>query len=148
MSDRIEKSIGLKAPIERVWRALTDQNEFGEWFQVKLNDPFVPGETTSGRLIYPGYEGLPWEVMVVDMEKPRYLSFKWHPYAVDPNIDYSQEEPTLVEFRLEPTSNGTRLTITESGFNGVPHHRMPEAMRQNEGGWEEQMKNIKAYVEQ
>jgi len=106
MSDRIEKSIVLSAPIERVGRAITDSAEFGEWFRVKLDDPFVPGQRAKGHITLPGYEHVIWEVQVVRMERPRLFSFTWHPYAIDPNVDYSGEASTLVEFRLEPTSNG------------------------------------------
>jgi uncharacterized protein YndB with AHSA1/START domain len=147
MSDRIEKTIELKAPIERVWRALTDHSEFGEWFRVKLDGSFVPGKAATGRITYPGYEHLKWEVKVKQMDAPRLFSFTWHPYAVDPDVDYSPETPTLVEFRLEPTANGTRLTVVESGFDSLPDNRRPDAFRMNEGGWTEQMKNIQAHVE-
>ncbi|HYG86033.1 MAG TPA: SRPBCC family protein [Azospirillum sp.] len=147
MTDRIEKSIELNAPIERIWRALTDHTEFGEWFRVKLEGPFVPGEISRGRITYPGYEHITWEATIKQMEAPHLFSFTWHPYAVDPNVDYSQETPTLVEFRLEPTLNGTRLTLVESGFDALPSHRRPDAFRMNEGGWTEQMKNIQAHVE-
>ena len=147
MSDRIEKTIDLNAPVERVWRALTDYREFGNWFRVNLENPFVPGEVTSGHVIYPGYEHVVMRVKVTRMEEPRYFAFTWHPYAIDPDVDYSGETPTLVEFRLEPALNGTRLTVVESGFDAVPAHRRAEAFRMNEGGWEEQMRNIKAHVE-
>lgn len=147
MSDRIEKSIELNAPVEQVWRALTDHNEFGAWFRVKLDGPFVPGEVSRGRITYPGYEHVVWEAKVVAMEKPRRFAFTWHPYAVEPDVDYSKEQPTLVEFRLEPTATGTRLVVVETGFDALPAHRRPDALRMNEGGWEEQMKNIKAHVE-
>src|SRR5688572_10975371 len=98
-TDRIEKRIELKAPLSRVWRALTDHREFGEWFRVKLESPFVPGETTQGKITYPGYEHLVMEVVVQKMEPEHIFSFHWHPYAVDPKVDYSKEPPTLVEFR-------------------------------------------------
>jgi uncharacterized protein YndB with AHSA1/START domain len=147
MSNRIEKTIELNAPIEKVWRALTDHNEFGEWFRVKLDGPFVPGEVSSGHITYPDYEHLKWEARIKQMEAPRLFSFTWHPYAIDPAVDYSKETPTLVEFRLEPTPKGTRLVLVESGFDAVPGDRMPEAMRKNDGGWTEQMKNIQAHVE-
>ena len=147
MPDHIEKEIELNAPIERVWRALTDHEEFGEWFRVKLEGPFVPGEPARGRITYPGYEHVVWEARVVTMESPRLFSFTWHPYAVDPDRDYAQEPPTLVEFRLEPLANGTRLVITESGFDQLPGDRRPDALRMNEGGWAEQIKNIQAHVE-
>ena len=105
-TDRIEKSIELKAPVSRVWKALTDHREFGTWFRVKLEGPFVPGEVSRGQITYPGYEHIRWEAVVQRMEPERLFSFTWHPYAVDPNEDYSGEPPTLVEFTLEPTANG------------------------------------------
>jgi uncharacterized protein YndB with AHSA1/START domain len=147
MSDRIEKVIELKAPIDKVWRALADHEQFGTWFRVKLDGPFVPGEVSSGHMTYPGYEHLKWQAKVVAMEEPRFFSFTWHPYAVDPDKDYSGETPTLVEFRLEPIAAGTRLTVTESGFDSVPAERRDEAMRMNEGGWSQQVENIRAHVE-
>ncbi|HEX4025437.1 MAG TPA: SRPBCC family protein [Steroidobacteraceae bacterium] len=147
MADRIEKTIELKAPIERVWRALTDYEEFGQWFRVKLQGPFAPGALSSGHITHPGYEHVRWEARIRQMQAPRLFSFSWHPYAVDPEVDYSQEAATLVEFRLEPTPQGTRLTITESGFEALPPHRQPDALRMNEGGWEQQTSNIRAHVE-
>lgn len=147
MTDRIEKSIELNAPIERVWRALTDHAEFGEWFRVKLDAPFVPGQVSRGRVTHPGYEHVNWEVRIKQMDAPRYFAFTWHPYAIDPGIDYSGEEPTLVEFRLDAVSGGTRLTVVESGFDALPVHRRPDALRMNESGWSAQMDNIKAHVE-
>ena len=144
---RIEKSIELNAPIERVWRALTDHNEFGEWFRVKLDGPFAPGEVATGRITYPGFEHVRWEARIKQMEAPRLFSFTWHPYAVDSDVDYSQEAPTLVEFRLEPTLNGTRLIIVESGFDAPPNNRKPDVLRMNDAGWTEQIKNIQAHVE-
>jgi uncharacterized protein YndB with AHSA1/START domain len=148
MTDRIEKRIVLKAPVSRVWRALTDYQEFGEWFRVKLDGPFEAGQTTRGYITYPGYEHLKWEVVVQAMEPERLFSFTWHPYAVDPTVDYSAETPTLVEFRLEAaeTGEGSMLTVTESGFDKLHEHRRQEAFRMNDGGWSEQMKNIEAYV--
>ena len=106
MTDRIEKRIELKAPVARVWRALTDHREFGEWFRVRIDGPFVPGEASRGNITYPGYEHLQWEAVVKAMEPERLFSFTWHPYAVDPKVDYSKEPQTLVEFRLEKTSRG------------------------------------------
>jgi uncharacterized protein YndB with AHSA1/START domain len=149
MDDRIEKRIELKATVSRVWRALTDYREFGEWFRVKLDGPFVAGQISSGHITYPGYEHLQWEVAVQKMEPERLFSFTWHPYAIDPKIDYSTETPTLVEFRLEKTaSGGTLLLLTESGFDKIPSGRRLEAFRRNDGGWTEQMKNIDSYVAQ
>jgi uncharacterized protein YndB with AHSA1/START domain len=147
MSDRIEKTIDLRAPVERVWSAITDFNEFGQWFRVKLDGPFVAGQPSSGHITYPGYEHVVWQAQVVTMDRPRLFSFTWHPYGVDPDVDYSKETPTLVEFRLEPIAGGTRLVVVESGFGKVPAHRREEAFRMNDGGWAEQVKNIQAHVE-
>jgi uncharacterized protein YndB with AHSA1/START domain len=146
MADRIEKRIELKAPVARVWRALTDYREFGEWFRVKIEGPFVPGEVSRGHITYPGYEHLQWEAVVKAMEPERLFSFTWHPYAVDPKMDYSAEPQTLVEFRLEKTAQGTLLLVTESGFDRIPAGRRAEAFLRNDGGWAEQMKNIERHV--
>ena len=117
MTDRIEKTIELKATVARVWRALTDHHEFGQWFRVRLEGPFVPGQVARGNILHPGYEHLRWEAVVQRMEPERLFSFTWHPYAIDPNQDYSGEPPTLVEFTLEKIATGTRLRIVESGFD-------------------------------
>ena len=146
MSDRIEKRIELKAPVSRVWRALTDYKEFGEWFRVKIDGPFVEGQVSTGHITYPGYEHLKWEAVVQKMEPERLFSYTWHPYACDPKMDYSKETPTLVEFRLEKTATGTLLVVTESGFDKIPKERRDEAFRMNEGGWTQQMKNIESHV--
>jgi uncharacterized protein YndB with AHSA1/START domain len=148
MTDRIEKTIELKAPVSRVWRALTDHNEFGAWFRVRLEGPFVAGQVSRGQITYPGYEHLRWEAVVQKLEPERLFSFTWHPYAVDPTEDYSGEPSTLVEFTLEKTANGTLLRIVESGFDKLPNKRRLEAFRMNEGGWSEQIKNIARHVEQ
>ncbi len=146
MSDRIEKQIELHAPISRVWRALTDHREFGEWFLVKLDGPFAVGRLARGQITYPGYEHLKWEAVIKAMEPERLFAFTWHPHAIDPNVDYSHEEPTLVEFRLTQTASGTLLVLTESGFDKIPADRRFTAFRGNDGGWTEQMKNIELYV--
>jgi uncharacterized protein YndB with AHSA1/START domain len=148
MNDKIEKQIELRAPVARVWLALTDHQQFGEWFRVRIDSPFVPGETAVGNILYPGYEHLKWEAVIQKMEAERLFSFTWHPYAVDPAVDYSNETPTLVEFRLQPTASGTLLTLTESGFDRIPAHRRADAFRMNEGGWTQQIKNIENYVAQ
>jgi uncharacterized protein YndB with AHSA1/START domain len=145
-TDRIEKQIELKAPPARVWRALTDHREFGQWFRVDLNGPFAPGETTSGQITHHGYEHLKFEVIVQEMRPEVLFSFLWHPYAVDPAVDYSAEPHTRVEFRLEKVGDGTLLSVTESGFDKIPPGRRHEAFRMNEGGWAAQMKNIEAHV--
>ncbi|MGA2810961.1 MAG: SRPBCC family protein [Candidatus Acidiferrum sp.] len=148
MSNRIEKRIELRAPVTRVWRALTDYREFGEWFRVKLEGPFLAGQTSRGYITWPGYEHLKWEAVVQKIEPERLFSFTWHPYSVDPKIDYSQETPTLVEFRLEKTTSGTLLMVTESGFDKIPSARRAEAFLRNEGGWAQQIVNIEKHVAQ
>jgi uncharacterized protein YndB with AHSA1/START domain len=148
MSDRIEKRIELAAPISRVWRALTDYREFGQWFGVKLDGPFAAGQVSRGHITHPGYEHLKWEAVVQKMEPERLFSFTWHPYAIDPKIDYSEEPPTLVEFRLEGAASGTLLLVTESGFDKIPSHRRLDAFRMNDSGWAQQLKNIEKHVAQ
>ena len=147
MSDRIEKSIEIDAPVERVWHALTDHREFGEWFKVRLDQPFVAGAESTGQMTYPGYEHMPWKAKVVAMDEPRLFSFRW-PQADEKDQVREDWAWTLVEFRLEPVGSGTRLTVTESGFDGLPDYRRAEAYRMNEGGWAEQVGNIKAHAEQ
>jgi uncharacterized protein YndB with AHSA1/START domain len=146
MEDRIEKRIEIAAPVDRVWRALTDSRQFGEWFLVKMDGPFVAGEPVGGQLTYPGYEHLRMEIVVKAIEPKTLFSYTWHPYAVDPKVDYSKETPTLVEFRLGATAGGTLLTVTESGFEKIPGARRAEAFRMNLDGWAKQMENIESYV--
>jgi len=144
--DRIEKRIEIHAPVSRVWRALTDHREFGEWFRVRLEGPFIPGQAAVGQITWPGYEHVTWRAVIQSMQPEEHFSFTWHPYSVDPNTDYSTETPTLVEFRLEATATGTLLLLTESGFDQIPSHRRAEAFLRNDGGWTQQMQNIAAYV--
>lgn len=147
MSDRIEKSVELKAPVARVWRALTDHREFGTWFRVAIDGPFVVGQVSQGYVTYEGYEHLRWAAVIKTMEPERLFAFTWHPFAVDPDKDYSNEPSTLVEFMLEPTASGTALRVVESGFDRLPSERRLEAFRMNEGGWSVQMENISKYVD-
>src|SRR5580693_5937 len=119
-TDVIEKEIVVRAPRSRVWRAITDSQEFGKWFQAEMKDPFVPGASTQGRITYPGYEHLTFEVQVERIEPEHLFSLRWHPYAVDPQQDYSQEPTTLVVFELEEVPHGTRIRVTESGFDQIP----------------------------
>jgi uncharacterized protein YndB with AHSA1/START domain len=146
MKNSIDKQIELAAPVARAWRALTDYREFGEWFRVKLEGPFVEGKPVRGHMTYPGYEHLVWSATVVRIQPETLFSFNWHPYAIDPKVDYSKETPTLVEFRLEKTARGTLLRLSESGFDRVPAQRREEALRKNDGGWTQQMKNIEQHV--
>ncbi|MGB6690281.1 MAG: SRPBCC family protein [Terracidiphilus sp.] len=151
MEDRIEKRVELAAPIARVWKALTDYREFGQWFRVDLEGPFVTGQVTRGKITHPGYEHVKWEALIEKMEPERLFSFTWaHPKSLDKadyNPDYTGEPTTLVEFRLEKTGGGTLLTLTESGFDKLPADRRDKAFRGNEGGWAQQMENIRNYVE-
>jgi uncharacterized protein YndB with AHSA1/START domain len=146
-SDRIEKQILLRAPASRVWRALTDAEEFGTWFRVKLDSAFAVGRRVTGKITYPGYEHLTFEVTVERMEAERLFALRWHPYAVDPETDYTKEPTTLIEFRLEEVTGGTLLTVVESGFDRIPAGRRAEAYRSNTEGWAEQMQNVQRHVE-
>jgi uncharacterized protein YndB with AHSA1/START domain len=148
IADRIEKQIEISAPVSRVWHALTDHNEFGTWFRVKLDAPFAVGEEAHGQITWPGYEHVTWRAVVQQIDPEQYFAFTWHPYAVDPAIDYSEETPTLVEFHLEKSAAGTLLKVTESGFSDVPDGRRREAFLRNGEGWTQQMKNIEEYVTQ
>ena len=145
-TNRIEKRIELNAPVERVWRALTDYREFGQWFGVKLEGPFAEGATVRGKITHPGYEHLTMELLVERIEPERYFSYRWHPYAIVPGADYSAEPTTLVEFILEETEGGTAVTIVESGFDRIPLARRAEAFRMNDQGWAGQIKNLARYV--
>ncbi len=146
-TDRIEKQVLLRAPRGRVWRAIADAREFGEWFLVKLEGAFRPGATVRGQITYPGYEHVTMEITVDRMDTERLFSYRWRPYAIDPNVDYSAEPKTLVEFHLEDAPGGTLLTITESGFDGIPAARRDEAFRMNDDGWGQQTENIRKHVE-
>jgi uncharacterized protein YndB with AHSA1/START domain len=134
--------------VSRVWRALTDHHEFGTWFRVRMDGPFVPGQVARAQITYPGYEHLRWEAVIQKMEPERLFSFTWHPFAGDPNHDYSVEPPTLVEFTLQKIPSGTLLRVVESGFDKIPSGRRAEAFRMNDKGWSEQVKNIARHVEQ
>jgi uncharacterized protein YndB with AHSA1/START domain len=145
-TDRIEKTALLHAPRARVWRALTDHREFGTWFRVALDGPFREGATVRGHITYPGYEHVTMEMQIVRMDAERLFSYRWHPYAIEPGVDYSAEPTTLVEFRLDDEAGATRLTVVESGFDRLPESRRAEAFRMNEGGWAEQIGNIERHV--
>jgi uncharacterized protein YndB with AHSA1/START domain len=146
-TDRIEKTLVLRAPKGRVWRAITTPEEFGTWFKAKLGGMFVVGRTTTGQITHPGYEHLTMEMHVERIEPEDFFSYRWHPYAIDPKVDYSNEPTTLVEFRLEEVPGGTMLTIVESGFDKIPAERRNEAFRMNDKGWAGQIENIRRHVE-
>ena len=145
-TDRIEKKVLLRAPRSRVWRALTDTREFGQWFGVQLTGTFSPGARLRGPITHKGYEHLTLEMLVERIEPEQYFAYRWHPYAIDSNVDYSHEPTTLVEFRLHEADGGTVLTIVESGFDRIPLARRAEAFRMNDQGWTEQTKNIERHV--
>ena len=145
-TDRIEKNIVLQAPRSRVWRAISNAKEFGEWFGVKLDGAFAQGATVHGKITNPGYDHLALEFQIERIDPETYFAYRWHPYAIDPKVDYSQEPTTLVEFRLDESGSDTVLTIVESGFDRIPLARRAEAFRKNEGGWTEQVKNIERHV--
>ncbi|MDP0500060.1 MAG: SRPBCC family protein [Verrucomicrobiota bacterium JB022] len=142
----ITKQIDINAPVARVWEALTDHRQFGQWFGINLEGPFQPGKTTRGQITFKGYEHVVVDFMVEKMDSQRLLAYRWHPYCVDPEVDYSKETPTLVELELTPSERGTLLKVTESGFDKIPTHRYDEAMRMNTMGWEEQLENIANHV--
>jgi uncharacterized protein YndB with AHSA1/START domain len=145
-TDRIEKKVVLRASRSRVWRAITTAEEFGAWFRMNLDGAFAEGRTVRGTLTHPGYEHVTVEMLVERIEPERYFSYRWHPYAMDPAVDYSAEPTTLVEFILEETEGGTALTIVESGFDRIPLARRAEAFRMNDQGWAGQIKNLTRYV--
>lgn len=145
--DCIEKETELSAPVDRVWRALTDHNEFGSWFGVKIEGAFQAGEESSGQVTTPGMEHIPWRAVIQQIDPEQYFAYTWHPYSIDAKKDYSKEVPTLVEFRLQPTAAGaTRLNLAECGFNDLPPERYKEAYAAHEKGWTAQMKNIADYL--
>jgi uncharacterized protein YndB with AHSA1/START domain len=145
-TDRIEKKIVLRASRSRVWRAIANAEEFGTWFRMNLEGAFAEGATVRGRITHPGYEHVTLDLRVERIEPERYFSYRWHPYAIDPAVDYSAEPTTLVEFTLEDAEGGTALTIVESGFDRIPLARRAEAFRMNDQGWAGQIKNLERYV--
>lgn len=146
MSDRIVKVVELQAPVSRVWQALTDYREFGQWFRVRLDGPFEQGRISTGCMTYPGYEHYPWRAVVESMDHERLFSFRWHDFDEKSGVEISKQPTTLVEFHLEATAEGTRLTIVESGFEALPNQRRLEVLRGNTEGWNIQAKNVAAYV--
>lgn len=158
-TDRIEKTILLRAPRKRVWRALSDSTEFGHWFGMKFNGPFAPGAKMHGVIVptkvnaevasaQKKYEGTPFDITIEQMEPERLFSFRWHPGAVEPGYDYSAEPTTLIVFALEEVENGVMLTVTESGFDQIPLERRAKAFTANEQGWTMVMKLIEDYLVQ
>jgi uncharacterized protein YndB with AHSA1/START domain len=147
-TDRLKQTATLRAPRSRVWRALTNAEEFGAWFRVKLDRAFAAGATVRGQITYPGYEHVVLEMQIDRIEPERYFSYRWHPYAIEAGVDYSPEPMTLVEFILDEAPGGTVLTIVESGFDRIPVERRATAFRMNQDGWAEQIGNIEGHVSQ
>lgn len=156
-TDRIQKRVVLAAPLERVWHAVSDARRFGEWFGVQFDGPFVAGKPLKGKIVptkadpelaktQEPYTGMPFDCVVDRIEPMKLFSFRWHPFAVDPSVDYSKEPMTLVTFELEPVAEGTRLTITESGFDSIPVSRRAKAFEMNDQGWTGQARLIEKYL--
>jgi uncharacterized protein YndB with AHSA1/START domain len=146
-TDRIERKVLIKAPRARVWRALSDAGEFGDWFGVNFQGKtFVAGKHIQGKITYPGYEHLNMDVLIERIVPEQSLSWRWHPAAIDPKVDYSQEPTTLVEFELKEIDGDTMLTVVESGLDQIPLARRADAFRMNSSGWDQQMENIKKHV--
>lgn len=157
--DRLEKRVVLRASRERVWRAISEARQFGTWFGVELDGEFIAGARLTGRIaptkvdaevakLQQPHIGVPFEFHIERIEPMSLFSFRWHPYAIDRDMDYSAEPTTLVEFRLEEAAQGTLLTITESGFSRIPLERRARAFTSNEGGWTHQLRLIGKYLDQ
>jgi uncharacterized protein YndB with AHSA1/START domain len=155
--DKVVKTIILKAPQSRVWSAISRAEAFGAWFGAAFDGPFVPNTKLSGKIVptqvdpevakhQEPHTGKKFDITIDRIEPERLLSFRWHPYEIDPNVESSHEPTTLVTFELAAVEGGTRLTITESGFDKIPLRRRAEAFKANEGGWEHQTKLVEKYL--
>lgn len=157
-SDRIEKSALLPYPRQQVWRAISQAQAFGTWFGMAFDKPeFAAGAQMMGRIVPTAvdeevarmqqpYAGKEFQFDVDRIEPERLISFRWHPFAVNEKLDYSQEPMTLIEFELMDAAAGTQLTITESGFDSLPESRRAEAYAANEGGWTKQLELVEKYL--
>jgi len=146
-TDRIERKVLINASLARVWRAVSDAGEFGDWFGVNFKGKtFVAGEHIQGKITYPGYEHLNMDVLIERIVPEHLLSWRWHPAAIDPKADYSQEPTTLVVFELKEVGTGTMLTVVESGLDRIPPARRADVFRMNSSGWDQQMENVKKHV--
>ena len=158
-SDRIEKEVTLRAPLGRVWRAISNADEFGRWFGVRFDGPFVAGKSVTGVITptevddevaaaqepHAGKASV-WHIVAVEPQQR--LAFRWHPYAVEPGADYDAEPTTLVEFTLTETADGVLLQIVESGFDKIQADRRAAAFEANSGGWEAQTKLVRKYLDE
>jgi len=145
-TDRIERQVRLNAARDQVWLALTDTREFGQWFGVELSGAVAPGAKLRGPITSEGYEHVTFEATVETVEQEKRYSFRWHPYAIEPGVDYSSEPTTLVAFALEEIEGGTLLTVVESGFNGIPASRRAKAFEMNSKGWAIQLESIERHL--
>jgi uncharacterized protein YndB with AHSA1/START domain len=156
-TDRIEKQVVLRAPTDRVWRAISDSQEFGRWFGVRIDGPFVPGTLVTATItgttvdeevaeMQRPHAGAKATWQIVAVEPPRRFAYRWHPFAVEPDVDYAAEPTTLVEFTLSPTTDGVLLTIVESGFDAIPAARRSAAFEANSGGWAKQVELVRKYL--
>ena len=145
-TNQIQKSVILNVPRGEVWHTLSDVKSFGQWFGVKMKGSFSPGEHMKGKITLKGYENLSIEFTIQRMESGRFLSWRWHPYAINRHVDYSAEPKTLVEFELEDIPGGSRLLVTESGFDAIPSSRRAEAYEANEKGWAMQLESIRQFL--
>jgi len=146
-SSRIERAIEIQAAPERVWRALTTPAEVAAWFQMKVEGEIAPGAVVWMTTQHPDYAGIRFQVWFMELDPPRRLVWQWHPGAVDPNVDYSREPRTTVTFTLEPCETGTRLTVTETGFDEISLARRAKVFQDNSRGWTEVIVWIQKYVE-
>jgi len=156
-TDRIEKQVVLHAPMERVWRAISDSQEFGRWFGVRIDGPFVAGTSVTATItgttvdeevaeLQRPHAGARATWQIVAVEPSRRLAYRWHPFAVDADVDYAVEPTTLVEFTLSPTLDGVLLSIVESGFDAIPAARRSAAFEANSGGWAKQVELVRKYL--
>jgi uncharacterized protein YndB with AHSA1/START domain len=146
-TDRIERKVLIKATRARVWRAVADAAEFGSWFGVDFKgQTFAAGKSVQGKITYPGYEHLTMEVLIDQVVPERLLSWRWHPAAIDPAVDYSHEPTTLVVFELQEVDGGVMLSVVESGLDKIPLERRATVLRMNSSGWDAQMENVKKHV--
>lgn len=147
-TDSLQRQVQIHAPRAKVWRALTTAEEFGKWFGVNFKSKsFQPGMHTQGNITIPGYDHITMDVLIERIEPETLFSWRWHPYAIDSNKDYSKEERTIVTFELKDADGGTLITVTESGFDKIPPERRLDAFRMNGNGWTAQMENIQKHVQ-
>jgi uncharacterized protein YndB with AHSA1/START domain len=144
---RIDRTIEIKAPPERVWRALTSAAELSAWFQVTIEGEIAPGNEVWMTSVHPGHAGQRFRVRFVEMTPPERFVWQWHPGAVDPAVDYSKEPSTTVTFTLKPSGTGTQLTVAETGFDTISLARRAKVYGDNSQGWTEVLVWLQRYAE-